>query len=143
MSRVEIVQEKTIEEKLFENKTITSIIQLVYVKELLQEIFNTKKLVEELNPEEWLKCSELLRDNIEKFEPHIVLQFIKTLLKYKEYTDFGMFNLYYYLYLFRGHTYVVNNEMIEELNKIRDEVKDKNMLLAIIQLIEDNMMLDV
>lgn len=128
------------EDKMLSNPTIVKIIEIVYMKEVFDKVVENKMLVEECNPEEYLKLSQMLRDDTENFHSHIVLQFCKTILKYQVYTNFVLHNLFYYLYMWRGTSFVCNTEMIDALKN--PEIENSVIVEALIQLIEDNTLLN-
>ena len=116
------IKDETMEQKLSNSKLVTKIIETVYMQELYQSVVSLDKMVCELSPEEYLKLSEMIRDDITAYNPQLVLQIVRCLKEpmYEKYVPYVMVNLYYYLELFRHNDYVVCNEMIEELNNLTD-----------------------
>jgi len=133
--KISEIKEQTMEQKLALNKTICKIIECVYIQELYQSIISTEKLIEELSAEEYLKISEMIRDDLTQYTPQIVLQLVKCLKKptFAEYINFVMLNIYYYLFLFKTEDYVVSEEMMEELYSLKgaDERIQEELLVLI------------
>jgi hypothetical protein len=134
------IKDETMEQKLALNKTVCKIIETVYLQDLLKSIVSLDKLIIELSPEEFLKVSEMIRDDTEKYHPQIVLQIVRCLneTKYEEYINFVCFNLYYYLFLYKNQDYMVSNELIEELNHLTNPVLNENIKDALYYLIREN-----
>jgi hypothetical protein len=134
------IKDETMEQKLALNKTVCKIIETVYLQDLLKSIVSLDKLIIELSPEEFLKVSEMIRDDTEKYHPQIVLQIVRCLneTKYEEYINFVCFNLYYYLFLYKNQDYMVSTELIEELNHLTNPVLNENIKDALYYLIREN-----
>lgn len=130
----------TMEEKLSLNKTVCKIIECVYLQDILDSVIKLEKEVQDLSPEEYLKVSELIRDNLTSYEPQIVLQLVKALkhTKFEEYVNYVIFNLYYYLYLFRNEDYIVNEDMIEVMKELNSDAVEQNIKEAFLYLIKSN-----
>lgn len=132
------------EEKLSLNKTICKIIECVYIQDILKSVLSLEKEVLDLSPEEYLKISEIIRDEIEVgFRSDIVLQLVKGLKedKFKEYYNFVVFNLYYYFYLYKESDYIVQKELLEDLKDLDSPNLNGRIKEALIYLIEDNLIL--
>jgi hypothetical protein len=135
------IKDETMEQKLGLNKTVCKIIENVYMQELYQSVVSLDKMVCELSAEEYLKLSEMIRDDLTTYTPQLVLQIVRCLkeTKYEEYINYVMLNLYYYLYLFRNEDYVVYSDMIEEINALNNKyVVDDRIREALVYLIREN-----
>jgi hypothetical protein len=133
------LKDETMEQKLYLNKTVCKIIEAVYMRELFQSVVSLDKLIAELSAEEYLKVSEMIRDDLECYNSPLVLQLVRALkdTKYEKYIDYVILNLHYYLYLFRNEDYVVGTDIIEVLNSLC--VGDANIRNALLQLVRKNL----
>jgi hypothetical protein len=136
------IKEEPMEEKLSNSKLITKIIECVYMQELYQSVVSLDKMVCELSAEEYLKLSEMIRDDTTSYSPQLILQIVRCLKEpmYETYISYVMMNIYYYLHLYRHNDYVVCNDMIEELNNITNisGCVDHRIRDALINLIREN-----
>lgn len=105
----------SIENNLINDDMVCKVIQTIYLVNLIKDVTNKKRKIYELNPEEFLKVSELIRDEITEFNLDLVDDIICNIAqtRFEEYSNYIVVNTYYYLHLFY--------KMIE----VKQEQKDK------------------
>ena len=138
---IQELKDETMEQKLAMNKTVCKIIETVYMKDLFQSIVAGDKLVAELSAEEYLKVSEMMRDDLTTYNYDLVLQIVRCLTdtRYNEYVNFVILNLYYYLFLYKDEYYGLHTDLIEILNSIHlGDCVDGRIIDALLYLVRKN-----